>query len=36
MALLWGLTFGDWFSAKVKSKTLLVDMMKGKFELGKQ
>ncbi|KAF5313576.1 hypothetical protein D9611_010179 [Ephemerocybe angulata] len=35
MGFLWGITFGDGFSAMVKSKTLLVDMMRNSFELGK-
>ncbi|KAJ3518632.1 hypothetical protein NMY22_g13576 [Coprinellus aureogranulatus] len=36
LGLLWGLTFGDWFAAKIKSRGLIIEMVKNNYGLGKQ
>ena len=33
MGLLWGLTLGDWFSSMVKSKSLIIENMRGAMKL---
>lgn len=36
MGFLWGITFGDWFAARIKSKGLIIEMIKKNYELGKK
>ena len=34
MGVMWGLVFGDWFARMVKSKSLLIEMVRGTYKFG--